>query len=132
MLLWILGYYWHFLPVPEPEIFQFIALFLISVFQPLGIYLTIRRGYHSSNHLGENLELTTDATKLMIRGQSFYTELLWNKLFKIEEERDYILIYQNTLTAVIIDKSDLDEQQLQEFKTILRSIPQIPVHLRKH
>jgi hypothetical protein len=132
MLLWIVGYYLHFLPVPEPQIYQYIAVTLIAIVQPLGIYLTIKRGYESSNHLGEKLEIETAEDKLSVKGQSFYTELLWNKLFKIVEERDHILIYENTLTAVIIDKTDLGEKELEEFKNILSSIPQVPVHLRKH
>jgi hypothetical protein len=132
MLVWISGYYLHLLPLPKPEIYQFIALGLISVVQPLGIYLTIKRSYDSSNHFGEDLEITAVPEKLSVRGESFHTELIWEKLFKIEEEPGYILIYQNTLTAIIIDKKDLSETSLSEFKSILRNVPRVPVHLKKN
>jgi len=57
MFIWILDYYLHLIPVPKPEIYQYITLSLISVVQPLVIFWTIKRNYNSSNHLEEPLEI---------------------------------------------------------------------------
>ncbi|MES1219665.1 MAG: hypothetical protein ABUT20_29465, partial [Bacteroidota bacterium] len=57
MVVWISGYYLHYLPVPRPEIYQWITLTLITVVQPAMIWWTIKRNYDSSNHLGEQLEI---------------------------------------------------------------------------
>jgi len=130
MITWISGYYLHLLPVPKPEIYQYITLILITVVQPFFIYYTIKRNYDSSNHLREKLELDLSQKEIKIQGQSFYTELAWDKIFKVEEQNNWFLIYQNNLSAVIIPKKAFHGNEEEDFKKILLSIPGIPVHLK--
>jgi hypothetical protein len=130
MLIWILGYYLHFLPVPKPQIYQYITLGLITIVQPITIYLTIRRNYNSSNHLREPLVTELTKTELKVQGESFYLEIKWEKLFRIDEERNWFLLYQNNLSAIIIPKKDLNSVQVKEFKTIISAVPTVPVSLK--
>jgi hypothetical protein len=131
MLVWILGYYLHFLPVPKPQIYQYITLSLITVVQPITIYWTIKRNYDSSNHLREQLEIELSQTEIKVQGESFYTEIKWEKIFKIDEEPNWFLMYQNNLSAIIIPRKEFSSTQLAEFKTILSAIPNVPIHLKK-
>jgi hypothetical protein len=131
MIIWISGYHLHILSVPKPEIYQYITLTLITIVQPLVIFMTIKRNYNSSNHLRERLELEFTQMEIKIRGQSFYTELAWNKIFKIDEQNKWFLIYQNNLSAIIIPKKAFHGDQEEGFRKILSSIPNIPVHLKK-
>src|SRR6478736_7599218 len=91
MIVWIVGYYFHFLPVPEPEIYQYITLILITVIQPIVIYWTIKQNYDSSNHLREQLEIELTEKEIKIQGESFYTEMAWKKVFKIDEQTNWFL-----------------------------------------
>ena len=129
MLIWILGYYLHFLALPKPQIYQYITLILISVVQPTVIYWTIKRNYDSSNHLREQLEIELTRNEIKILGESFYTEITWKKVFKIDEKTNWFLIYQNNLSAIIIPKKDFRKPQLEEFKQIVKAITGVPVHL---
>ncbi|MBP9549836.1 MAG: YcxB family protein [Chitinophagales bacterium] len=129
MLLWILGYYLHFLPVPKPEIYQYIALILIAVVQPSGIFWLIKRNYNSNNHLTELLDIYITSHEFNISGKTFYTELVWENIFKVEEKKNYFLVYLNTLSAIIISKNDLKNTEVIELKNILSTIPNIPVQL---
>lgn len=129
MLIWILGYYLHFLELPKPQIYQYITLTLISVVQPTVIYWTIKRNYESSNHLREQLEIELTRNEIKILGESFYTEIKWKKIFKIDEKTNWFLIYQNNLSAIIIPKKDFRKPQLEEFKQIVKAITGVPVHL---
>ena len=131
MLLWILGYYFHFLPVPKPEIYQYITLGIISIGQPLAIFWLLRRNYKSSNLLSEKLEIEVTKDKVNIHGKSFYTELNWKYIFKVEEFKKYILIYQNTLSAIMISEKDLAKAEIQELKIILKSIPDVPMNFKE-
>lgn len=130
MLLWILDYNLHFLPVPKPEIYQYITLTLTTVVQPIVIFWTIKRNYDSSNHLSEELEIELTQSEIKVRGESFYTEITWKKIFKIDEQENWFLIYQNNLSAIIIPKKDFRNGQVREFKKILTSISNVPVHLK--
>ena len=132
MIIWILGYYLHLFPVPKPEIYQYITLSLISFVQPLVILLTIKRNYDSSNHLGEPLEINVTQNEINVRGESFYLEIAWNKIFKIEEAKRWFLIYQNNLSAILVSKKSLTTRDMEKFKNILRAIPNVPVHLKEN
>ena len=57
-------------------------------------------------------------------------EIKWDKVFKIEELADWFLVYQNTLSAVIIHKKDFSSAELEEFISIITAIPNVPVHLK--
>jgi hypothetical protein len=131
-LVWILGYYFHLLPVPKPQIYQYITLVLITVVQPTAIYFTIKRNYYSSNHLGEQMEIELTQTEIKVCGQSFLTEIEWKKIYKIEELTKWFLIYQNSLSTIIISKTAFHGTQLQQFKRILKGIKNVPVHLKKN
>jgi hypothetical protein len=130
MLVWICGYYFNLLPLPKPTIYQFITLILISVVQPLVIFNTIRRNYQSSNHLRELLEIELTEREIKIHGESFFTEIKWNKIFKIVEHKNWFLIYQNNLSAIVIPKNDFHSGELDAFLKILKGIKSVPVHLK--
>ncbi|MEP7237597.1 MAG: YcxB family protein [Ferruginibacter sp.] len=126
MLVWISGYYLHFLPVPKPLIYQYITLILITVVQPAVIYWTIKRNYDSSNHLREQLEIEITQQEIKIQGESFFLEITWEKVFKTDEQKDWFLIYQNTLSAIILPKRDFNSAQLETFKKLLSAAGAMP------
>lgn len=86
MLIWIAGYHLHLLPVPKPQIYQFITLILITVVQPTLIYWTIKRNYDSSNILREPLEIEMTESEIKMQGKSFYLEIAWKAIFKVDEQ----------------------------------------------
>lgn len=130
IVIWITGYYTNTLPVPKPVIYQYITLLLIIVVQPIAIYATIWKNYHSSSHLKEPLQMEFTKQEIKMWGESFYTELIWCKMYKVEELNNWFLIYQNSLAAVIIPKKVFDKNEEADFKKFLQKISCIPVHLK--
>lgn len=131
MLVWILSYYLHLLPLPEPSYYQFISLGLIIIVQPIVIYSTIWRIYYSSNVLRETLEIEVTTEEIILKGESFYTRIAWEKLHKIVETRNWYLVYQNSLSAIIIPKRFFHDDEEAAFRTLLMEIPDIQLHLKK-
>jgi len=129
-LLWIVLFYLHIFDLPKPIIYQYITLLLIAVVQPIVIYSTIWQNYHSSNHLRETLEMELTEEEIKITGESFYMEILWQKMFKIVEEPHWFLIYQNNLSAILIPKKELSSSEITDFKKILKQVPNVPVQLK--
>jgi len=127
---WIGGYWSGLLPVPEPLIYQYITLSLIAVVQPAFIYSIIRKNYLSSNHLRELLEIIFTEKLIIVKGNSFLTELTWEKTFKVVELTNWFLIYQNNLSAIIIPKRVFAINECDQFKGLLRSIPGLDLHLQ--
>jgi hypothetical protein len=126
---WILAYYSHLAPVPKPLIYQYVTVILITLVQPGMIYWTIKRNYESSNHLREPLEIKILRTEIQLNGKSFSTQMAWNKVFKIDEQLHWFLVYENTLSAIIIPKKAFTKTELLEFRKILQTIKKVPVHL---
>ena len=104
MLSWILSYYLHLLPLPEPGYYQFITLGLITIVQPVFIYSMIWRIYYSSNVLRETLEIELTPEEIRLTGESFYTRIAWEKMYRVSELKKWYLVYQNSLSAIIIPK----------------------------
>lgn len=122
ILLWILFYYLNLFNLPKPIIYQYATLALIAVVQPIVIYILIHRVYHSSNHISEPLEMQILPKEIKIHGKSFYMEVKWDKMFKIVEKPKWFLIYQNSLSAIIIPKKDLQASDIIDFKKILKEV----------
>ena len=129
LLLWIVLYHLHIFDLPKPLIYQYITLGLIVIVQPIVIYTTIIRNYNSSNHLRETLDIKLTDTAIMIRGESFYMEILWIKIFRIVEKRDWFLIYQNNLSAILIPKKHLQDSEINDVRHILRLVKEVPLKL---
>ncbi len=129
LILWIVFYYTGILDLPKPIIYQYITLALILVAQPIVIFTTIYTVYHSSFQICEPLEMQLLSDEIKIRGNSFYMEVKWEKLFKIIEKRDWFLIYQNSLSAIIIAKKDMEHTEITEFRKILQDLEKVPVQL---
>jgi len=130
MIVWIVCYFSQIISIPKPEIYQYITLGVISIVQPLVIYWTIKRNYDSSNHLREELELNVTHNKISMQGESFYTEMAWSKIFKVDEVKNWFLVYQNNLSAILISKKDLDNKEAAELKKILSGITNVPMNLK--
>lgn len=129
IVLWIVFYYMGMFHLPKPIIYQYLTLALIVVAQPIVIYTTTHSIYYSSNHLRETVETEITKRRITIDGESFYMELNWDKIFRVVETKNWFLIYQNKLSAVIIPKKRFHKTDILELRQILKSIENVPVKL---
>lgn len=125
LVLWIMLFHLKILNLPKPVIYQYITLLLIAVIQPIVILTTIIRNYYSSNHLRETLDIFLTYEQIKIRGESFYMEILWTKIYKVVEKKNWFLIYQNNLSAILIPKEKLSSQEIKQIQKILGSVKTI-------
>ena len=131
ILLWVIGYYTHLLPVPKPTVYQYLTLVIITVIQPFTIYKTILKNYNTSSHLKESLEIECTPECIKVRGESFCTEFTWAKMYKVVELKNWFVVYQNNLSANLIPKKSFLPHQADEFKQMLTSIPELRCKLKK-
>jgi hypothetical protein len=129
IIIWIIFYYLNVIDLPEPVIYQYITLALILGVQPIVIFTTIRTVYYSSNHICQTLEMDILPQEIKVQGESFYMEVRWEKMFKIIEKPKWFLIYQNSLSAIIIPKKDLQAVEINEIREILKKLTHTKVEL---
>ena len=130
IMTWIILSHLNIKGIPEVTFFQYCTTILITIVQPIVISHTIMRNYQSSNHLQERLivEFTNDVIRL--KGDSFFTELLWNKLYKVQETKNWYLLYQNNLSAILLCKDAFKEAGIDDFRVFLKQIPELNLYLK--
>lgn len=131
ILLWIICYYTEVFDLPKPLIYQYITFVLIAIVQPMGIFLIARRTFKSSNQLQETSLFEIASNLLIINGESYYMEIEWEKFFEIVEKPRWFLLYQNSLSAILISKKNMNEDEIDRFREILQNIEGVPLKLNE-
>ncbi|MBK7969826.1 MAG: YcxB family protein [Bacteroidetes bacterium] len=68
------------------------------------------------------IEMKITSQKIKIKGDSFYLEIKWHKGFKIVEKANWFLLYQNSLSAILIPKNVMSAAEVVKFRGILKKI----------
>ncbi|PHS10002.1 MAG: hypothetical protein COA88_02945 [Kordia sp.] len=132
MLLSSIAYYLSSFMQSISEDTPYIPLFLgffIVVGLPVIQYFETKKTFNTHQNLKEEMtyEFTDDLIK--ITGGSFKSEMQWDKLYKVKELKEWVLLYHSKAVANIIPKRDL-ESQITEFRELVRK-QDIPHKLKK-
>jgi hypothetical protein len=123
MILMIVYYY-----VTEPghfETFPFYQFFFgmfVTVGMPVATYFTARRNYKSNSRISEVITYEFDSEFIQVTGESFNSKLTWEKIYRLTENTDWILIWQNRQIANVIPKRDFKPDDVQNFKDLVKNI----------
>lgn len=104
---------------------------LLTVVMPVVIYVQARRNFATNARLHETIRYEFTREHITVRGESFSSVLTWEKTYKVEELREWMLIHQNKYVANILPKTAFTAGQLESFKELLCFFPSIKVRLRK-
>jgi hypothetical protein len=103
-----------------PWFLIFPGLFLLL--GPLAeIYFKSKRNYKSDLLIGETIEYQFDNEEIIVTGQSFSSRFSWNKIYKVTETKDWLLIWQNRQMANVIPKRSFEGDDLKSFKEIVNN-----------
>ena len=87
---------------------------------PIRITRAIRKNYYSNLHLQEKLRFEFSSEKIVTRGESFITEMSWNKLNRIVEITDFFLLNVDHKQTHFVPKEPFSPSQLEEFRVLVR------------
>ncbi len=107
-------------PVDEPPYFQIVFGFFIIAVLPFSVYRSSKKNFISHGRLQEKITYEFTEEKMKQTGESFNSEMDWSKIFKVQELRNWILIYQSKQLANILPKSSFGDN-LNEFKNLVKS-----------
>ncbi|HZL09911.1 MAG TPA: YcxB family protein [Prolixibacteraceae bacterium] len=114
----------------QPPTFQLMFGLILCYVIPAGIYGTARKRFKSNSRINELITYVFTNELIHINGESFKTEMTWNKLYKIKELNNWILIYITKDSATPILKDSFNELQLKRFKDIVRDLKTVKVELK--
>ena len=97
---------------------QVLFLLLIILSRPLITFITAKRSY-AENRIGVETTFDFDSEYFSIKTQFFSTQISWEKIYKVTQTTNWIMIWQNAQVANPIPKSDMFESDSIELKRIL-------------
>lgn len=109
-ILYLLGLY---VPYGDVLLPGMVLGFFIVVVLPIMTYIGARRLYSSQPQINERISYTFGENGITIVGESFRSEIKWNMVYKIVEWENWVLLYQNSLTANVIPKECFGDQMPQ-------------------
>ncbi|MDR0810675.1 MAG: YcxB family protein, partial [Paludibacter sp.] len=80
-----------------------ICLFFLGI-MPITIYFSAKKLFKTNKIIQEKIIYNFQDEKIAIIGESFSSELTWEKLYKIIELKHFVLLYQSASTMNIIPK----------------------------
>jgi hypothetical protein len=92
---------------------------LIFAIFPAVFYFSVKKGYSSNKRMNESIEYNFMQNDLIITGESFKTELSWNKVYKVAKSSKWLLIWQSRQIANAIPINSIAEEELTKLKIIL-------------
>lgn len=110
------------------------AFFLLGifVFSCWGIYRQTKRNFTSTSTLHEPIVYTFTDAGIHIKGRTFESDLNWEAVHKVKENKKLFLFYQNNLAANLVPKSAFSSnEQMSTLRELIASQPNLKNKLRK-
>ena len=105
--------------IPKVNFSQLIVPVLMLLLFPVLIYFAAKRSYAANKRISETIEYQFAKDHLIMTGESFHSQLTWDKVYKVTETKNWILIWQNRQIANAIPKRDVWDGQIEDLKKIL-------------
>ncbi len=99
-------------------IFPFIALFFI----PLFIFFANKSAFNKNFRLKEISKIIIDNEGVNEKGESYEVLTPWKKFKSIKEKKYHFILKQSKYQKGFIAKRHFDDQQLTDFKQLIKSI----------
>ncbi|MCK3684602.1 YcxB family protein [Maribellus sp. YY47] len=104
----------------ELPVFPMVFSALILIFIPISVYFSAKKNFYTHGRLQEQIVYEITDKEINISGESFKSQMTWEKTYKVQELKDWFLIYQNKLVANVIPKNSTD-LDIVEFRRIVRN-----------
>ncbi len=115
----------------QPPYAQILLGLIFSFVIPASVYKQAKRNFNSIARLSEFITYLFTPEMIYINGESFKTEMTWDKFYKIKELKNWILIYTNKNNAHVIPKDSFSESQLIRFREIAGNLKTVKVQIKK-
>jgi hypothetical protein len=79
---------------------------------------SLAKAYKNNPRVNENIEYQFDDAVIIIKGETFKTELNWDKLYKLTKTKKWLLIWHNNQIANAIPINKVPVEALSDLKRI--------------
>jgi len=100
-------------------IFYLIFLILIFIIYPALVIRGIKKTFFSNKYLQESVTYDFSDENVMLTGETFSTMYKWEHIYKIEELKNWILLFQDRRVVNLLHKPQIPLGDLQELKEMI-------------
>ncbi|MDO3627227.1 YcxB family protein [Mucilaginibacter sp. BT774] len=98
-----------------------VAVVVLSVWYPIAILIGVNRNYKSNYRLNEEITYSFSDEGYSVTGESFNSQLNWEKVYKVKIIKGWILLYSNSRIASLIKVGAEDENNVEILKAFLKN-----------
>ncbi|MBO6517070.1 MAG: YcxB family protein [Bacteroidia bacterium] len=92
--------------------------------------LQAHRSFGQNSRLAETIQYSFRHDAVLITGESFNSSFDWSKLYGITEQKDWVLLRETKALFHLVDKSAFSQEQLEDFRDLVRSKLNLKLKLR--
>jgi len=100
---------------------QIIFPIAMMIWLPLLTYFSAKKNFSSNKRISEVIEYKFEKDFLDIKGESFSSQLSWDKIYKVNKTKNWVLIWQNSQVTNVIPRRNLWEGEVTGLKEILNN-----------
>jgi hypothetical protein len=96
-----------------------VAILFFLVYFSFAVYKSANANYKATKRLHETIEYEFTSRQITISGESFYSNQQWDVVHRFRETKDFFLLYENKITAILLPKSSFEnDEQRRVFKNL--------------
>ncbi|MCJ8164103.1 YcxB family protein [Pontibacter sp. E15-1] len=87
-----------------------------------GVYSQSKRSYATTSSVHEPITYTFSGTGVHLKGSSFESDLTWKAFHKVQETKQWFILFQNSSAANLVPKAAMEsEEHLQTLRKLIAS-----------
>jgi len=98
-----------------------VVVLSIIIWMPIKTRQKIKKDFESNKTLQEEITYQFTNEKIEIIGETFHSEVSWTTVFKVNELKDWFLIYQGNNAVNLVPKKNFTRQQKQDLRNLITS-----------
>lgn len=98
-----------------------VVVLLILIWMPIRTRKKIKMDFESNKSIQEEITYEFSNEKIEITGETFHSEVSWTTVFKINESKDWFMIYNGNNVVNLVPKKNFTQQQKQDLRTLITS-----------
>lgn len=95
--------------------FAILLLFLL-----IRSFFSLKSTFNSNKNIQESIIYTFTEEKVHVQGETFKGDFTWNSVYKVKENKEWFLIYQNAQVMNMVSKKFFTRDQILELRKIIK------------
>lgn len=97
------------------------VVLMIIIWTPLQTRRKIKNDFESNKSIQEEIIYQFSKEKIEVIGETFHSDVSWTTVFKINESKDWFMIYHSNNAVNLIPKKNFTQQQKQDLRILITS-----------